>query len=123
CPRMAVEPRAATMKVGISWMIGSLIVLLPAHHHPSLAARHVYRQEAPSQSGARAAERPRHRADERDELAALHDSMTSSARARSVGGTSRLSACAVIRFTTGSNLVGCSTGMSAGFAPRRILST
>jgi hypothetical protein len=50
-------------------------------------------------------------------------SITSSARASSVGGTSRPSAFAVVRLTTNSNLVGCSTGMSLGFAPRRILST
>src|SRR5262245_61200870 len=43
--------------------------------------------------------------------------------ASTVGGTSRPSALAVTRLTTRSNLVGCSTGMSAGFAPRRILST
>ena len=35
----------------------------------------------------------------------------------SAGGTSRPSALAVIRLTTRSNLVGCSTGMSAGFVP------
>src|SRR6516162_9872574 len=68
-------------------------------------------------------ERPRSRAAEkRDELAPLH-SITSSARASSVGGTSRPSAWAVVRLRTRSNLVGCSTGMSAGFAPRMILST
>ena len=50
-------------------------------------------------------------------------SITSSARASSVGGTVRPSTLAVIRLTTRSNLVGCSTGRSAGFAPRRILST
>src|SRR5262249_3924882 len=38
-------------------------------------------------------------------------------------GRHRPSAFAVVRLTTRSNLVGCSTGMSAGFAPRRILST
>src|SRR5262249_19357320 len=55
-------------------------------------------------------------------LAALH-SITSSARASSVGGTVRPSAIAVIRLITSSNLVGCSTGRSAGLVPRRILST
>src|SRR5262245_26453776 len=50
-------------------------------------------------------------------------SITSSARASSVEGTSRPSALAVQRLTTRSNVVGCSTGMSAGFAPRKILST
>ena len=41
---------------------------------------------------------------------------------KSVGGTSRPSAFATIRLTTRSNLAGCSTGRSAGFAPRKILS-
>src|SRR4051794_33357417 len=50
-------------------------------------------------------------------------SITSSARASSIGGTSRPSALAVIRLMTRSNLVGCSTGVSLGLAPRRILST
>src|SRR6516165_10430914 len=50
-------------------------------------------------------------------------SITSSARASSVPGMVRPNAFAVLRLTTRSNLVGCSTGMSAGFVPRRILST
>src|SRR5262249_20567403 len=69
-------------------------------------------------------ERPRRRraAEQRDELAPFH-SITSSARASSVGGTVRPSACAVIRLMTSSNFVACSTGRSPGFAPRKILST
>src|SRR5262249_27954178 len=51
-----------------------------------------------------------------------HHSITSSARAKNVSGIVRPSALAVLRLTTGSNLVGCSTGISAGFTPRRILS-
>ena len=50
-------------------------------------------------------------------------SITSSARASSVGGMSRPRPFAVLRLITNSNLVGCSTGRSAGLAPRRILST
>src|SRR5262245_65008113 len=50
-------------------------------------------------------------------------SITSSARPRNDPGIVRPSALAVVRFTTRSNLVGCSPGMSPGFAPRRILST
>src|SRR5262245_25165083 len=50
-------------------------------------------------------------------------SITSSARASSVGGSVMPSAFAVVRLMTNSNLVGCSTGMSPGFVPRRILST
>src|SRR5262249_59835797 len=61
-------------------------------------------------------------AEQRDERAAFH-SITSSARASSVGGISMPSALAVVRLITRSNLVGGSTGMSAGFAPRKILST
>src|SRR5262249_1062848 len=68
-------------------------------------------------------ERPRGRAaDERDEIAPFH-SITSSARASNMGGMVRPSALAVIKLMTRSNLVGCSTGKSAGFAPRKILST
>ena len=46
-------------------------------------------------------------------------SITSSASASSVGGISRLSAFAVLRLITRSNLVGCMTGRSAGFSPLR----
>src|SRR5262245_56202785 len=69
-------------------------------------------------------ERPRgcRAADQRDELAALH-SITSSARASNVGGISKWSVRAVLRLITNSNLVGCWTGRSAGFAPLRITST
>src|SRR5215510_695263 len=52
-----------------------------------------------------------------------YHSITSSARASSVSGTVRPSALAVLTLMTSSNVLGCSTGISAGFAPRRILST
>ena len=52
----------------------------------------------------------------------LH-SITSSARASSVGGTSRPSALAVLRLMTSSYLVGACTGRSAGFSPLRMRST
>src|SRR5262249_44055587 len=61
-------------------------------------------------------------ADERDDRAPFH-SITSSARASSVGGTSRASALAVLRLMTSSYLVGACTGRSAGFSPRRMRST
>jgi hypothetical protein len=48
--------------------------------------------------------------------------MTSSATASTDGGIVRPSAFAVLRLMTRSNLVGCSTGRSAGLAPFRILS-
>ena len=44
-------------------------------------------------------------------------SITSSARASKVGGTSRPSARAVVKLTMKSNFVDCTTGRSAGFAP------
>jgi hypothetical protein len=50
-------------------------------------------------------------------------SMTSSARARIVGGTVKPSALAVLRLITNSKVVGCCIGNSAGFAPLRILPT
>src|SRR5262249_31633289 len=70
-------------------------------------------------------ERPprRRAAEQRDELAPANHSITSSAGAGSVSGTVRPSALAVLRLTTSSNLVGCSTGRSAGLAPLRILFT
>src|SRR5262245_35611145 len=45
---------------------------------------------------------------------ASHHSITSSARASKVAGTSRPSALAVLRLITNSNLVGACTGRSAG---------
>src|SRR6516225_3055491 len=69
-------------------------------------------------------ERPRTRraAEQPDERAALH-SITSSARCCRNQGTSSPSALAVLRFITSSNFVGCSTGISAGFPPCKILTT
>src|SRR5262249_54323278 len=68
-------------------------------------------------------ERPyRRAAEQRDELATLH-SMTSSARASSVVGTSMPIALAVLRLITSSYLVGACTGRWGGFSPLRIRST
>src|SRR6516162_11001475 len=50
-------------------------------------------------------------------------SITSSARASSVGGTSRPSVFAAFRLITSSYLVGACTGSSLGFSPRRMRST
>src|SRR5262249_61036131 len=61
--------------------------------------------------------------EQRDKVPALNHSITSSARARSVGGTSIPSALAVLRFTISSYLVGACTGRSAGFSPLRMRST
>src|SRR5947207_817 len=57
--------------------------------------------------------------EQRDELAPFH-SITSSASASNVGGTSRPSAMAVFRLSTSSTLVDRMTGRSAGFSPFRI---
>src|SRR5262249_31121700 len=66
--------------------------------------------------------RRRGAAKQREELAALH-SITSSARTRMVSGMVNPIALAVFRLSTSSNLVTCSTGRSAGFAPLRMRST
>jgi hypothetical protein len=58
----------------------------------------------------------------RNELPPFH-SITSSARASSVGGTSIPSAFAVLRLIANSNLVGCCTGKSPGFSPLSIRPT
>jgi hypothetical protein len=50
-------------------------------------------------------------------------SITSSARASSMGGTFMPSAFAVLRLITSSNLVDCAIGKSAGFSPLRTLPT
>src|SRR5262245_38216121 len=50
-------------------------------------------------------------------------SITSSAMASTPGARLRPSAAAVFRLITSSNLVGCSTGRSAGLAPLKTLST
>ena len=64
-----------------------------------------------------------YRARASEERAAVYHWMISSARCRSGGGIVRPRALAVFRLMTSSNLVGCSTGRSAGLAPLRILST
>ena len=53
------------------------------------------------------------------DIAALY-SITSSAVARSLLGTSRPSALAVLRLMTRSYFVGCMIGISDGFAPLRM---
>src|SRR5260370_11267029 len=57
----------------------------------------------------------------RAHTAAVH-SITSSARASSVGGIVRPSALAVLRLITSSNRVGCSTGGAAALAALWVLS-
>ncbi len=62
----------------------------------------------------------RHVRDQRVDFRALDHSITLSARSIRAGGKARPSAVAVLRLTISSNLVGCSTGRSAGFAPLRM---
>ena len=64
----------------------------------------------------------RRAAEQRDELAATDHSITSSARASSVAGTSRPSALAVLRLIAISYLVGACTARFAGFSPLRMRS-
>src|SRR6516162_3423145 len=70
-------------------------------------------------------ERPRRNraAKQRNELAAAAHSITSSARARSVGGTVRPSAFAVLRLSTKSYLIGACTSRAVGLSPLRMRST
>src|SRR5262245_47803346 len=64
----------------------------------------------------------RRSAEQRDELAPPH-SITLSARKTRPAGISYPIASAVLRLITSSNVVGCSTGRSAGLAPLSILAT
>ena len=50
-------------------------------------------------------------------------SITLSARTNNASGTVTPIALAVFRLITSSNLVGCSTGMSAGLTPRKSLTS
>src|SRR5262245_5713550 len=69
-------------------------------------------------------QRPRRRrAEQRDEVAPPHQSITSSICASSDGEIVSPSASAVFMLSTTWNLVGCSTGRSAGLAPLISLST
>src|SRR5262249_1130191 len=99
-----------------------------AHLRFRVALREWHQNSNPPQSLALRARRARpprrcRAAEQRDELAATDHSITSSTRASREGGISRPSAFAVVRLITRSNLVGCWTGRSAGFSPRKILST
>src|SRR5262249_1706082 len=58
-------------------------------------------------------------AEQRDELAPVAHSITSSAATSSVCGTVRPSILAVETLITSSNFDDCTTGRSAGFAPLR----
>src|SRR6516165_10789392 len=85
--------------------LGFRIALRPAHQHSDLP--HPVRLLRPRRK------RPSRRAAEkRDELAPPDHSITSSARAMRVGGTSRPSALAVLRLIAKINFVGWSTGKS-----------
>src|SRR6266540_2464664 len=64
--------------------------------------------------------RVRRAAKKGNELAALHYSITSSARPSNASGTVKPSAFAVLRLMTNSNFVGCCTGSSDGFSPLRM---
>jgi hypothetical protein len=61
--------------------------------------------------------------DSRSAATKFHHSITSSARAKSVGGIVNPSALAVFRLMTSSNLTVCWTGRSAGLAPLRSFPT
>src|SRR5262245_62267125 len=62
----------------------------------------------------------RRAAEQREDLAPPDHSITSSARASKVAGTSRPSALADLRLMISSTLVTCWTGKSTGFSPLRI---
>src|SRR5262245_26799571 len=70
-------------------------------------------------------ERPRERraAEQRDELAPPHHSITSSAATSNLSGTVRPSIRAVDALMTSSNFDDCTTGRSAGFVPLRTCPT
>src|SRR6516164_6121582 len=92
----------------IARTIGRRAAEEPDHWHRRLLRA---RRERPSS---------RQAAEKRDELAAPHHSITSSARTSTDGGIINPRAFAALSLMTSSNLVGNSTGKSPGLAPLRI---
>jgi hypothetical protein len=88
---------------------------VPAAKYDLAVAVDQYPGERPEQGGLARAVRP----EQRDELAPLHYSITSSARPDRGSGTVMPSALAVLRLMKSSTLVACWTGRSAGFSPFR----
>src|SRR5262249_44836122 len=110
-PPQVFQALPESRKPGVSLRIG--VGVAPSHHDgkpPHALAVLRARRERP---------RRRTATKEHDELATIH-SITSSARASSIGEISRPSALAVARLITSSKRVGCTTGRSAGFAPLRM---
>src|SRR5262249_2135611 len=103
----AVFQPLAECRQTVGYRIGRTRVDDPDHWHRRLLR---LRRKRPRSSGA---------AEQRYELAALH-SITLSARASSIAGTSAPSILAVCRLTTSSNLVARRTGKSAGLSPLRM---
>src|SRR5262249_52358575 len=105
-PAEFMEPLPESRKVALP----DFIVLGKAHDHAD--APHPLALPRASR------ERPRSRraAEQRDQLATFH-SITSSATASNLSEISRPRVFAVLRLITRSNLVGCTTGKSAGFSP------
>src|SRR5262249_50947836 len=105
CPSAGLSGPAERSDASLSFRIGRS----RAHEHaaPHLLALLRARRERP---------RGRRAAEQRDELAAPH-SITSSAIASTPGGMVRPSIRAIWALMTSSNLVDCTTGRSAGFAP------
>src|ERR1700730_10982029 len=95
---------------GVRIPVGGVATEEPDHRHCRLLRT---RREGPRG----------HAAEQRDELAPPHHSITSSARASSVGAIASPSVLAFLRLITASYLVGACPGRAAGFSPRRIRST
>ena len=112
--RATLYPWDETRFTKVKTAHGAMSWVSPASPHRHRHFGRLLRARRKRASGRRTAE-------QRDELAALH-SITSSARASSVGGISSLSALAVLRLMTRSNLTGNRTGRSPGFSPFKILS-
>src|SRR5262249_19786033 len=106
------EPRKSTAQGG-EISLRHRVTFRQPHEHPN--PPHPLRLLRASR------ERPRRSAaEQRDELAPPHHSITSSAICWRWVGPSRPSMSAVCALMTSSNLLDCTTGKSAGFAPLRM---
>jgi hypothetical protein len=93
---------------------------LPLQHCPNKVVANAYKSVRLLHNDYHRCE---HTKDERDDAHQRCHWSTSSARKRRVGDMVSPRALAVLRLMTSSNVMGCSTGRSAGLAPLRILST
>src|SRR5207237_456867 len=116
---LAVGPPQFLQCVNECRQIRSVVCIGRFSIHENAHSPHLTRLLCPRRQGP-GSRRAGEKRDEPASLDAAAHSITSSARARNDSGIARPIAFAVLRLMTSSNLVGCTTGRSAGFSPLRM---